>query len=86
MPADKKPYSLDDIKPMSAMSIEPADQISRSFEAEFSRIFGEPAPREVAGIPRGKTKSDIISERQPDVVRIPKARVDRDDTLGLPSM
>lgn len=86
MSADKKRYSLDDIKPMSALSIEPADPISRSFEMEFSRIFGEPAPREVAGIPREKIKSDIIAERQPDVVRIPKSRADRDDALGLPSM
>ncbi|AXH59938.1 hypothetical protein [Pseudomonas amygdali] len=109
MSADKKHYSLDDIKPMSALSIEPANPISRSFEAEFSRIFGEPTPhksrdvltrnpdavnlpkasadpREIAGLPREKTKSDILAERHPDVVRIPKARADRDEALGLPLM
>lgn len=109
MPADKKHYSLDDIKPMSALSIEPTDPISRSFEMEFSRIFGEPTPHksrevstknpsavnlpkasadplEVAGHPREMTKSDILAERQSDVVRIPKARADRNDILGLPSM
>ncbi|KPC17343.1 Uncharacterized protein AC499_0545 [Pseudomonas amygdali pv. lachrymans] len=43
-------------------------------------------PREIAGLPREKTKSDILAERHPDVVRIPKARADRDEALGLPLM
>lgn len=74
MSADKKNYSLDDIKPMSALSIEPADPISRSFEMEFSRIFGEPAPH----------KSPEISARNPGAVNLPKASADPLEIAGLP--
>ena len=97
MPADKKTYSLDDIKPLSAMNIEPTTphdymglpaisgkptDIFSSLESRFQEIMS--SDRE--SVRQRPLKSAAVREQNPDAINIPKARIDLDDILGTPMM
>ena len=78
---------LDDIKPLSAMSIEPIDPIIRQF-LDFDAVFGEDDPFDKAVPPDAdvRAKSAALRKMAPDAVELPVIKSRPEDFSSMPSL
>ncbi|MDT8924730.1 hypothetical protein RBE51_18210 [Pseudomonas taiwanensis] len=77
---------LDDIKPLSAMSIEPIDPIISQF-LDFNAVFGgdNPFDKAVPADADVRAKSAALRKMAPDAVELPTIQPLPDDLYGMPS-